>query len=66
MPWGSLNPTGNLRENCVGIGANQPDHADDNHENDGKHDRVLGYILSLYFTPNALQKKSGPGAHGAA
>jgi hypothetical protein len=58
-----LNPAGNLREDCVGVGANHPHHADDDDQNHGEHNRVLSYVLSLYFAPNALKKQTNSGAH---
>jgi len=47
-------PASDLGEHIVGVGANQPDRTDNNHENDRQHDRVFRDVLAVLFTPKSL------------
>lgn len=44
------------REYVVRIGTDEPDRADDNHQNNRQHDGVLGNILAAFIRPELLEK----------
>jgi hypothetical protein len=46
-----LNGTGDIGEYGIGVGADQPDGSDDNHQDHGQHDSVFRDILSFLFAP---------------
>jgi hypothetical protein len=50
-----LDGTGCVGEYCVSVRPDQPDSADHNNENDGKHDRVLSDVLTVLFYPEPAQ-----------
>jgi len=41
----------NLREDGVGVAADKPHRADHDHEDDGQHDGVFGYVLTILLDP---------------
>jgi hypothetical protein len=43
--------TGNGGKDVVGVPTNQANGADHDHQNNGQHDRVFGYILSSFIRP---------------
>lgn len=50
-----LDGAGHVRENVVGVGADEADRANDDHENDGQHHGVLGDVLALFVSPELAQ-----------
>jgi hypothetical protein len=52
-----------LREDSVRIGANRSHHTDNDDQDNGQHDRVFGYVLTIYVVPNALKKQTNTWAH---
>jgi hypothetical protein len=47
----SLNRTGSVREDHVGIGADKPDRSHNNHQNQSQHDRVFRDALPVIVSP---------------
>ena len=43
------------RKRIIGIPANQAHGADHNDQNNGKHNRIFGYILTLFFQPDFME-----------
>jgi hypothetical protein len=46
-----LNRTGDGREYVVGVGPDEPDGSDDDHQNHCQHDGVFGDVLALLVAP---------------
>src|SRR5437588_140363 len=46
-----LNGTGDVGEHSVGLGAYQPDGADDYHQDNGQHNGILSNVLALFVSP---------------
>jgi len=51
-----LDRTANLRKYIVGIGADEPDGAYDDHQNHRQHDGVFGDVLATLIVPELLQQ----------
>ena len=47
-----------LREDRIGVGADQAYRANDNDQDYGQHDCVLGDVLALFILPKLLKKLS--------
>jgi hypothetical protein len=46
-----LDRTADVRENIIGIGADEADGTDYDDEDDREHDGILGYVLTLFVVP---------------
>jgi hypothetical protein len=46
-----LDRAADVRENIVGVGADEADGADYDDENYREHDGILGYVLTLFVVP---------------
>src|SRR5580698_6201464 len=54
--WELLNRAANVRENVVGVRADEPDRSHHDHQNHSQHHRVLSDVLTALITPKVLQK----------
>src|SRR5690349_949321 len=50
-----LQGTGDVRKNVVRVRTDQFDSADDDHQDDGQHDRVFRDVLTFVFRPYSPQ-----------
>ena len=51
----SIAGAANRREHVVGVGTDKADGPDDNHQNDGQHDRIFCDVLSLFVLPKCFK-----------
>src|SRR5579864_592984 len=60
-PWSGHEPllkrAGHRRERIVGVGTNQPDGADHQHQDHSQHDRIFGDILALIVYPKSDEER---------